>query len=78
MCDSCLYLKKYFIEKTRKNIRDSDLGLEHALEMVVKSEIIPTYAKLFSDFSKTINHFFSDKFYNLCRKKVESGLLSRI
>ena len=45
-----------------KSIRDNAVGFEISLDILVNSEIIPTYAKFLSYFSKNIDHFLIDKF----------------
>ena len=47
---------------------DPSLGLERALEMVVKSEISPTDVKFLSEFNKTRKYFLWDKCSNLLKQ----------
>ena len=57
MRDNCFSLRIKFGGITRHTISNHTLGIERVLEMMVKSEVSPTYKFVLHDFSKTCNIF---------------------
>ena len=57
MWDNSFSIQIKSLRILRKHIRNRYIGIERALEIMVKSKLIPTNAKYLHDFSKTCNNF---------------------
>ena len=78
MCGSCFYLRKNCGKRMVQTIMDHAIVFEGSLEMVVKSELIPTYTKLLSNLRKNKNYFLNNKNQSTQKNQVDHGLISII
>ena len=78
MCGSCFYLRKNCGKRMVQTIMDHAILFEGSLEMVVKSELIPTYTKLLSNLRKNKNYFLNNKNQSTQKNQVDHGLISII
>ena len=66
VCDGCFDLRKGYERRIRQIVRDCTGDFEHDLELEVKDEMTPTYAKFLSDLCKGSDDFLIKKRKSLC------------
>ena len=66
--DVCFNIRPNYVQKIRNIVRECAIKFEHALKLMVKNELSPTYLKFLCGFTKCSGDRLCEKGINICKR----------